>query len=66
MLHCFLEFIMANAIPLSDAERMLVRKGLESLAASMKRQARSALNPEVASIYETNAAQVLMLVTKFA
>jgi hypothetical protein len=57
---------MANAIPLSDAERMLVRKGLEALAAQMKRQSRSALNPEVAAIYETNAAQVQMLVTKFA
>jgi len=57
---------MSNAIVLSVEERLLVRKGLQSLEASMKRQARSALNPEVASIYETNAAQVLMLVTKFA
>jgi uncharacterized membrane protein YgcG len=66
MLHCFWSVFMTNAISLSDAERMLVRKGLEALAASMKRQARSALNSDVAEIYERNAAQVNVLVSKFA
>jgi uncharacterized membrane protein YgcG len=66
MLHVFLEFIMAIAIPLCDAESMLVRIGLQALAALLKRQARSALNSDVAAIYETNAAQVQILVSKFA
>ena len=51
---------------LTSDERLLVRKGLESLAASMKRSARSALNSDVAAIYERNAAQVQALVSKFA
>ncbi|UOF77173.1 hypothetical protein [Microviridae sp.] len=66
MLHCFLECYMSNAIVLSVEERLLVRKGLQSLEASMKRSARSALNSDVAAIYERNAAQVAALVAKFA
>jgi hypothetical protein len=51
---------------LSSDERLLVRKGLELLAASMKRSARNALNSDVAAIYERNAAQVQAVVSKFA
>lgn len=57
---------MANAIPMSDADRLLVRKGLTLLVASLKRSARSALNPDVAAIYDKNAAEVEALSSKFA
>ena len=57
---------MSNAIVMSVDDRLLVRKGLQSLSASMKRSSRSALNPEVAAIYERNAAQVDALISKFA
>jgi len=57
---------MSNAIVLSTDERLMVRKGLQALAASMKRSSRSALNSDVAAIYERNAAQVDALVAKFA
>lgn len=56
---------MSNAIVLSVEERFLVRKGLQSLEASMKRSARSALNSDVAAIYERNATQVAALLAKF-
>jgi hypothetical protein len=57
---------MTNEISLTNAERLLLRKGLEVLAASMKRQSRSALNPDVAAIYERNASQVNAFISKFA
>lgn len=57
---------MANAIPMSDADRFLVRKGLTLLIASLKRSSRSALNSEVAAIFERNAAEVEALSSKFA
>lgn len=56
---------MANAIPMSDADRLLVRKGLALLVASLKRSSRSALNPDVAAIYERNASEVEALSSKF-
>ena len=56
----------ASVDVLSPEERILVRKGLELLAASLKRQSRSALNPDVAAIYERNASQVNTFISKFA
>jgi hypothetical protein len=56
----------ASVDVLSPEERIMVRKGLELLSASLKRQSRSALNPDVAAIYERNASQVNAFISKFA
>ncbi|UOF82705.1 hypothetical protein [Microviridae sp.] len=55
-----------TAVSMSDADRLLVRKGLTLLAASLRRSARSALNPDVATIYDRNASEVESLSSKFA
>jgi hypothetical protein len=66
ILHCFLEFFMSGAIVLSTDERLMVRKGLEALAAKTERSARAALDPAVAAIYDRNVASINALISKFA
>ena len=53
-----------SSFALSAEERILIHKGLELLAASFERKAKSSLNPDVAAIYGRNVAQVNILITK--
>lgn len=57
---------MSGAIVLSTDERLMVRKGLEALAAKTERSARAALDPAVAAIYDRNVASINALISKFA